>query len=46
MHAVYNMVAGMPQEAVLHGVLLFFCVVTAIPGASAMQAHIISFSIS
>ncbi len=33
MHAVYNMVAGMPQEAVLHGVLLFFCVVTAIPGA-------------
>lgn len=31
--AVANMVKGMPQEAMLHGVMLFFCVVTAIPGA-------------
>lgn len=31
--AIANVVKGMPQQAMLHGALLFFCVVTAIPGA-------------
>lgn len=31
--AIGNMVMGVPQEMLLHGVLLGFCVATAIPGA-------------